>query len=355
MKQPSDFIHRHPIDPAQREHLRQWLAEWNVQPEIDAIAAAFATDLESLAGLEQVAESHDAADRLHAGSVLLLDPALTPNIAEPVYLALLKEWDAFSWLCAPFSLFGAPCLPAELLTERDSGPLRVLQLWNARTIPDAVLEQSWFVDTLSRTEQADALEIFSAQYSGNYPARLLGRTGPPIVVEHDPRIDYQRQAIAGLATLHELAMRTLASAPKILAFSAADSLIHNQCWQLPMAAADPTPNSKLAWVTRTQLANPNRAIRNQPPVEDCVATLCDSPQQLNDDSTLGIVSWTLEPAVTGASRALIVDDAGTTICEATVPTSGGMVLSDPINWDTLQPYAEDLSKLRALTIVLVLS
>ena len=76
------------------------------------------------------------------------------NIA---YVLVARKWDADSWLIVPFSMYSSPATDTELQVKVNGGVgLRVLQLWNARSLLTQTLEKSWLVHVLSDEDLADA-------------------------------------------------------------------------------------------------------------------------------------------------------------------------------------------------------
>jgi hypothetical protein len=81
-------------------------------------------------------------------------------------------------------------------------------LWNAITLPRVLLEQGWSDGALTPEDTQDALAVFRHVTVGaSLPDHLVTRVGPPIVMADDPRIRYQDQEAALLATLRREAAR----------------------------------------------------------------------------------------------------------------------------------------------------
>lgn len=184
-------LRRAVMPAAQKERLARWLHEWQLDRHLrhccdeDAEAA-----YRPAAGREGGAGSGPPCE---AGQVRLLHPGNRGAWHMPVFVALLKKVGASAFLVAPFSRFAEPALPAELLTGREAHPLRVLCLWNARSVPRDVVDPGWYVDTLAPEEIESALAVCSAAEGGPLPAGLAGRTGPPLVHPEDPRQVYVRR------------------------------------------------------------------------------------------------------------------------------------------------------------------
>lgn len=164
--------------------LRQWLRDRSVDLALlddseDAEPAVAGTPLE-------------AGPPVAAGQVRLMHPQAEATSARLCYLAVLREARPGLFLAAPFARFPVPALPGEWRTPRSESPLRVLCLWNARLLPAASLERSWFVDEMPEIEVSEALAVFDALKGGAaMAAGASSRTGPPVIHPLDPRHEYQ--------------------------------------------------------------------------------------------------------------------------------------------------------------------
>ena len=147
------------------------------------------------------------------GQIRLLAGWLVPEARRPVYVAVLFAWEGNVFLIAPYGPFPEPATTAELLTGRLAAPLRVLALWNGRTVPPALLaEGSRFVDRLAPEEVQAARTVFRHAFSGeDIPEEVWSRVGCPIVHPRDPRIAYQDEETRLLATLTSLTEDTAAN------------------------------------------------------------------------------------------------------------------------------------------------
>ncbi len=127
------------------------------------------------------------------GQIRLLAGWLVPEARRPVYVAVLFGWEGNVLVIAPYGPFPEPATATELLTGRPAGPLRVLSLWNARTIEPALLaEASRFVDRLAPQELQEARIVARHAVAGeDMKEQLWDRVGCPIVHPDDPRIIYQ--------------------------------------------------------------------------------------------------------------------------------------------------------------------
>jgi len=185
-------LERASVDTHQRERLARWLQEWQ-------LARDLAPDHTRMAEGQVTAEPAEWNPSLTAdvpvetGHVRLLYPRNRATWSVPVYIALLGEAGPDSFLAAPFGRFAEPATPSELLTQRSVPPLRVLCLWNARTISRRRADQSWLTAELSPEEIADAITVHESGRGGAPRPSLAQRVGPPLMHPDDPRHVYLRR------------------------------------------------------------------------------------------------------------------------------------------------------------------
>jgi hypothetical protein len=227
----------------QMKRLAEWLEEWNIEqklrmepdvetsrqgPQVPAVSAAvgfmsmpaFASDvLERLPSEKppdfRVVGGDDEVMRklvrefdrsVAVGQVRLLSPELTPDTDRPVFVAVFGDWDEGEVLMAPFSPFSVPATTGEWLTGRSAPVLRVLEVWNARSVPYSALEESWLVDAWTDAECKGAWYVFEHEAFGKaLPAEFEQEVGPPLVHPDDPRRKYQEEEVALLAKFQALA------------------------------------------------------------------------------------------------------------------------------------------------------
>jgi len=230
------------IRPRQKEYLAAWLAEWHTEQALRTIDKTLPPEAtgqtESTADREHdssVALSRPFADEpeISAGQIRLLASAAVPTAERPVYIATLAMPDRGMILVAPFSTFANPATPGELLTGRATPLLRVICPWNAARVPVFLAQQSWFVDRLSDSEQADlAAALRYLATSCPMGSDLADRIGPPIAHVADPRRAYEQEEQHLLDLLRDAGERLWDAAPVPWAEDAAD---HRE---LALAAAE---------------------------------------------------------------------------------------------------------------------
>ena len=186
--------------PGRAERLARWLDEWRLEQELRQSDPDYARPV-------QLSQDESVLDyRFHQliapfdpepipRDVRLLSPLLFEACNRPVYVAILaRKVDWF--IVAPFGPFLEPATKTEWDTGRTDLPLRVLCLWNARTLPAEIIAQSWVVDTLAPNEQQAAWAVFQHATRGVALSEdLLGSVGCPITHPRDPRIQYQAEEI----------------------------------------------------------------------------------------------------------------------------------------------------------------
>ena len=238
----------------QKKRLAEWLEEWNLDqklrgdaasesppvppedrhfPGVGAVVglmstpallrtAAYAADFvkrlasEKTPDLRVVGTDEEAMRKLvrpfdrpvAVGQVRLLSPELTPDTDRPVFVAVFGDWDEGEVLMAPFSPFSMPATTGEWLTGRTTPVLRVLEIWNARSVPTAALEETWLVDDLTHAECKGAWQVFEHEALGKPLApEVEQQVGPPLVHPEDPRRRYQDEEVAMLAKFQAVAQR----------------------------------------------------------------------------------------------------------------------------------------------------
>lgn len=188
------------------ERLARWLDEWHLEQDLRQSDPDYERPV-------QLSQDERVLDyRFHQliapfdpeptpKDIRLLSPLLFGALSRPVYVAILArnaEW----FIVAPFGPFLEPATKTEWATGRTEHALRVLCLWNSRTLPKEVIAQSWLVDRLELHEQKTAWAVFQHATRGTtLPEDLLSSVGCPITHPRDPRLQYQAEEINLLAPL----------------------------------------------------------------------------------------------------------------------------------------------------------
>lgn len=179
-----------------RAKLACWLLEWEMDQalsETEDISSSNGEVTCSSADYELLRDLVRPFDgEVREGEVRMMSPGLFPDELLPVCLAVLCDWGDGLYLCAPFSPYQTPAVQGELWTGRVHFTQSVLQLWNACILREGVVSESWSRSELTSTELVDAFAVFRYIMTGvGLPERLLGRIGPPIHSDSDPRHAYQ--------------------------------------------------------------------------------------------------------------------------------------------------------------------
>ena len=229
----------------QKKRLAEWLDEWNLDQKLRGIAdtetppqdrhipvvgavvgfmnlPTLAADLvqsllsKKTTDLRVISPGGEAIRKLvrefdrpvAVGQVRLLSPERTPDTDRPVFVAVFGDWDEGEVLMAPFSPFSVPATTGEWLTARTTPVLRVLEVWNARSVPNAALDESWLVDEFAPAECKAAWHVFEHEAFGKPLApEFEQQVGPPLVHPEDPRRRYQDEEVALLAKFQAAAER----------------------------------------------------------------------------------------------------------------------------------------------------
>jgi hypothetical protein len=181
-----------------------WFEEWNAKQWLgDLLAMEGPEDRSEIAPHAEVAEpAKQVTFKKHAfdwqletimpGAVRLLGPDMAredEDLCSLPYVVILGLWEPGWWLVAPFSRYEAPASIWEMLIEHEARPLQVIQAWNARTLPEAVLAQSWFVCKASDEVTHDALKLTRAALAGRASVvkELADKLGAGVTSVDDPR------------------------------------------------------------------------------------------------------------------------------------------------------------------------
>lgn len=141
-------------------------------------------------------------DKIEAGQIRIFSKRFTADDDVIPYVVVLEKWQDDMWLVAPFSHYSYPATPGEMTTGVRNVGLRVIQAWNARTVQTAVLAKSFLFGQLDEKVRSEAAALFRNQLaSTKLPDNFSALRGPAIIMEADPRCDYQAEAIARLQPL----------------------------------------------------------------------------------------------------------------------------------------------------------
>jgi hypothetical protein len=197
------------IPEAQRRHTAAWMREWQLQERLEASQDSGTLKSSRLVddGRAPCAGWRTPADPLKdpfpaPGHIRLLQAGPDMNSREPLYVAVISDWEDGLVLAAPFSSYQAPATGGELLTGRPEPALAVLSTWSTFSVSPFLLAKSWYCDQVDNELLDAAWQTFRHVAAGvPLSDALIGRVGAPIVNPLDPRITYQRHLAARVAPL----------------------------------------------------------------------------------------------------------------------------------------------------------
>ncbi len=180
--------------PAMVARLHRWCIEWQLDRALAATVKASPSPGESNDGWGTDL-TRPTAD-LMAGSLALLPPIEgDTGTAPPLYVMLINDPANGGLLVIPFSRFAEPATLGELLGEQKPHALRVLALWNARTLARPAHLRGWTLGTVTATEIERVTRAYrSVKATGSLPSEMKGAGGPPLSHPDDPRRLYLREA-----------------------------------------------------------------------------------------------------------------------------------------------------------------
>ncbi len=190
-----------PPPPGYAERLARWRDCWLLEQHLRGSDPDYASPLPSVQSFKRsgdppwnrLGDSQQGDAFPEVGQIRLLDGWLVPTARRPVFVAVLYRWDGDVLVIAPFGPFPEPATTTELLSARPNDVLRVISLWNVRTITPGLLSQaSCHIGELTNEELTESRAVFRHAIAGEgMPAELWDRVGCPIIHPEDPRIAYQ--------------------------------------------------------------------------------------------------------------------------------------------------------------------
>ena len=117
------------------------------------------------------------------------------------YVVLLRRWEEDAFVVMTFSHYDFPATDEEFKPEFDGGMyLNTLQAWNTRTLLDETLKKSWLIGELPASDCSDAWDFWEHLM---IKSELLEKTGLPITLSDDPRIQYMKEELAAFDQLDD--------------------------------------------------------------------------------------------------------------------------------------------------------
>lgn len=236
----------------ERALYRQWYHEYRLAQRLDDIGEPAVKDADAAghdAFRRRTAASSPFSGPLLAGEIRILSSQLIDNPDMVPYFAVISPWEDDFWLIMPFSRFSVPATAGEIATGMQFSPLRVLQVWNARTAQACLLAKSWSLnETLPENIRQASDDLFRHLLGGRaLPTGFAPQRGPALRNPLDIRHNYLAEESAQFAVLTNrvaqleqwrsqlIVVREKASALRLAAAEPeADRIL---TWQLPECAA----------------------------------------------------------------------------------------------------------------------
>lgn len=167
------------IEETKRTKLQNWLEEYQLYRQMRHFPE------EEICEPEPIDFSAEPAPR--EGQIRLW-PA--KNLTDEPVVALLMRGGYGQWRLFPFSPLALPAVPEELRVKEES-PVRVIQGWNAKTVPTEMVKSSWCAGELEEDVLFRVNSWCLALKDGNFPETLSDYIGPPLRHPLDPRHEYR--------------------------------------------------------------------------------------------------------------------------------------------------------------------
>ncbi len=186
--------------PTDEDVIAAWLAEKSLDETLCAEQDDEIDTVQDNLRLEQACGPYDID--ISVSQIRILSKCYTNDPDVIPYVAVLEKWEDGVWLLAPFSQYSVPATPGEISTGLHSHALKVLQIWNCRTVQEPLLRKSFLLGTLPESIVRDALSLFRHEMGGvDLPVTFAARRGAPITLEEDPRRVYLAESVDRLEPL----------------------------------------------------------------------------------------------------------------------------------------------------------
>ncbi|HMO51352.1 MAG TPA: hypothetical protein PKA21_09510 [Kiritimatiellia bacterium] len=171
-----------------RKRLAAWLTERRIDQRLHETTDPHQPPPASALRYERSAPVREACV---PGAVMILRPASDVSAAwGPVYVLIINHPHDGRVNGIPFSRYATPAVPGEWATGLALNPLRVLCLWNQRSMPISALLPGR-AKTLPPKRMAELTRLIQGGFAGHEPtATTHRRLGPPLIHPADPRYDY---------------------------------------------------------------------------------------------------------------------------------------------------------------------
>jgi len=181
-----------------RVRLETWLSEWALDKSIRK-AAFPGPSGDSDGPAAALAGSNGSCHFVPAeGHVIILPPVSTTLVEGRLLYVLVLKQVSDVFLVVPFSRFSTPATDHEWKTGLQAKPLRVLCLWNERTLSARALSGGWQAMHLAPRQHAQAVKAYDQcrGAGGSCGDGLATAFGPPLRNPLDPRHEYLAEEAA---------------------------------------------------------------------------------------------------------------------------------------------------------------
>ena len=190
------FLETSKLAGSDRQLLAQWLAQYEAENDLNRFFESAPDIFADEEGSEDLQRLSSAAvpnwTSVAPGQIRMLKASLTSDPEIITSVLVLSQWEGANWLIAPFSRFTVPATPGELSTNADFAAYSVLEVWNATVVPDLLVNSdSVFLRTVPEELRKEACQLYFHLLAEDVlPDSTAEKTGPQILSEIDPRIQY---------------------------------------------------------------------------------------------------------------------------------------------------------------------
>lgn len=123
---------------------------------------------------------------------------------DTIYVLIYRQLGGGCWLVIPLSPFDCPASDDELLLSNLRSGMKVLQMWNIRTLHHKFIRQSICMDAISADDLSLVTKVFACYHRGGRLEGFDHRFGIPITDDNDIRLEYMEEQLDKFAELDSL-------------------------------------------------------------------------------------------------------------------------------------------------------
>ena len=181
------------VEEKRKGNTRNFLNSYYIQKDMSEASGNDEAASAKCAGGRSTAAIAPFDPELHSGQIRIL-----ADVERLTYVVLLHKCGDDAFVTTAFSHYDFPATDEEMALEHRAGLyLKVLQIWNTRTLHSETLKRSWLCGMLSDAACKDAWDFRLSLTSGKeLPKHLLAKSGLPIRDTDDPRVEYMREEMA---------------------------------------------------------------------------------------------------------------------------------------------------------------